>query len=187
MCDEHMVQRASDTGTTIGIDNIKARRLTLPLDSHPTLKVGGCVPFYFCPRSVMLYLLRMGNHPEIDYTGGQTPIIHLEADLYRVIEWAHVAKKRWAFTSSNASSHYFQDYSDLAHLDKLDWDAISADQWSGPKKEGKQAEFLVEHCFPLSLISRIGTHSLTVADQVKATIRGSMVSPYVAIMRNWYY
>ena len=42
-------------GTVIGMSGIKQRRLRLPLDSYLDLKVGECVPFYFCPRSVMFY------------------------------------------------------------------------------------------------------------------------------------
>jgi len=45
-------------GTTIGMNSIKQRRLTeLTLETHPSLYVGQCVPFYFCPRSVMLYMM----------------------------------------------------------------------------------------------------------------------------------
>ncbi|MCU0924201.1 MAG: DUF4433 domain-containing protein, partial [Burkholderiaceae bacterium] len=52
------VQRLAPPGTVIGMSNIKQRRLTeLTLDSHPGLYVGQCTPFYFCPRSVMLYLI----------------------------------------------------------------------------------------------------------------------------------
>ena len=49
-------RRRGVTGTTIGMDHIKERRLNrLVLPSHPHLHVGSCVAFYFCPRSVMLY------------------------------------------------------------------------------------------------------------------------------------
>lgn len=52
LCDAAMLQRPA-IGTTVGMANIKQRRLTLPLESHPGLMVGGCVPFYFCPRSLL--------------------------------------------------------------------------------------------------------------------------------------
>jgi len=70
------VQGTPLPGTTIGMSTIKARRLAKTLNSYPYLHVGECVPFYFCPRSVMLYMLHMKNHPEITYRGGQTPILH---------------------------------------------------------------------------------------------------------------
>jgi len=40
------------------MSTIKARRLyDLEVDCHPGTKVGEYVPFYFCPWSIMLYLL----------------------------------------------------------------------------------------------------------------------------------
>jgi hypothetical protein len=80
-CDAEIVRR-SPPGTAIGMNNIKDRRLKiLHLISHPDLHVGDCVPFYFCARSIMLYLIHQANHPELSYRGGQDPIVRLEADL----------------------------------------------------------------------------------------------------------
>ena len=76
-CDAEAIRRGS-AGTTIGMSNIKARRLKSPLTSYPDLMVGGCVPFYFCPRSIMLYLIYRANHEELTYRGGKGPIVHLE-------------------------------------------------------------------------------------------------------------
>ncbi|MDR1542767.1 MAG: DUF4433 domain-containing protein [Clostridiales bacterium] len=130
-------------GTTIGMQKIKERRLLSPLASHPSLHVGECVPFYFCPRSVMLYMFERANSPDITYRGGQEPIIHLAASLNRVVAWADENRRRWAFTDSNAGSRYFNDYADVSDLDKIDWDAVRATQWSG-RQDKKQAEFLLE-------------------------------------------
>ena len=75
-CDAEIVRQARP-GTTIGMNSIKQRRLTNRLLSHDGLCVGDCVPFYFCPRSIMLYVIKMANHSELAYRGGQEPIIHL--------------------------------------------------------------------------------------------------------------
>lgn len=56
----------------------------------------------------MLYLLHMGNHPNLTYRGGQQPIIHLESDLGKAVEWAEASARRWAFTLSNAGAFYFE-------------------------------------------------------------------------------
>lgn len=130
-------------GTTIGMSGIKQRRLTeLTLTSHPNLHVGACVPFYFCPRSIMLYMIYQANSPDLSYKGGQGPIIHLEADLKKSVVWAEANQLRWAFTLSNAGSRYFEDRSDLARLNEINWQAVRAQAWSGCK-DGKQAEFLL--------------------------------------------
>src|ERR1019366_3790858 len=73
----------------VGISKIKERRLKeIEVTCHPGTMVGEYVPFYFCPRSVMLYILHMGNSPDLAYRGGQGPMVHLQADLAQVIEWA---------------------------------------------------------------------------------------------------
>src|SRR6185437_9664847 len=137
LCDAEVVRR-NPTGTTIGMTGIKQRRLNeLTLSSHPQLHVGDCVPFYLCPRSVMLYLIYQGNHPELTYRGGQGPIIHLEADLQATVAWADGEGQRWAFTLSNAGSYFFEDRSDLANLEEIDWNAVQARDWR-TCKDGKQ-------------------------------------------------
>lgn len=198
LCDAEIGRRAAaipahGMGTTIGMSNIKQRRLSkLTLTSHPGLYVGQCVPFYFCPRSIMLYLIHCANHAELAYRGGQEPIVHLEADLENAVEWANANSKRWAFTLSNAGAYYFEDRSGITALGEINWDAVQARQWSGngvsrSVKEGKQAEFLVEEAFPWHLVERIGVHSKVVAQRVYAAMNGAEHRPKVEIRREWYY
>jgi hypothetical protein len=184
-CDAEITRRAP-AGTTIGMPNIKQRRLRQPLDSHPGLHVGDCVPFYFCPRSVMLYLIRQGNHPDLAYRGGQDPIMHFEADLHATVTWANAQSARWAFTLSNAGSYFFEDRGDLACLGEIDWDAVQARDWQA-HKEGKQAEFLLECRFPWHLIERIGVHSTTVYGQVVNALAACGYRPKVEVRADWYY
>jgi hypothetical protein len=88
-----IIQKSPPIGITIGMDKIKKRRLEeLALSTRPGLHVGECVPFYFCPRPVMLYMFHRGNHPDIEYHGGQEPIIHLVADLRKTVDWAESNK-----------------------------------------------------------------------------------------------
>ena len=134
----------------------------------------------------MLYVIYQANHPELSYKGGQEPIIHLESDLNRVIDWAETNNKRWAFTLSNAGSSYFEDRCDLNQLDELDWNAINAVQWQHCR-EGKQAEFLLEYCFPFDLVDRIGTYNQAIATMVLNSIPANQYNPTIAIKNNWYY
>ena len=185
-CDAHIMRHGAP-GTTIGMNSIKQRRLANALQSHPGLHVGDCVPFYFCPRSVMLYVIHQQNHPELQYRGGQEPILHLEADVRRTVAWASRNNRRWAFTSSNAGSSLFDVYSDLSKLHKVDWDAVLANQWAGERKFHKQAEFLIEHSFPWELISRIGVSSAEIYRHVMESMRSSDHRPAVEIKPGWYY
>ena len=199
LCDAEVNRRAvanpgHGMGTTIGMSDIKQRRMTeLTLESHPGLRVGQCVPFYFCPRSVMLYVIHRANHAGLTYLGGQEPIVHLEADLHDVVDWADLNNRRWAFTLSNAGSYYFEDRADLAHLNEVDWSAVGTNSWaggddSGSIREGKQAEFLIERSFPWTLVARIGVRSHRTLAQVRATLRNATGhNPAVEIKPNWYY
>lgn len=181
------VKHYAPTGSTIGIKGIKERRLNeLTLSSHPGLKVGDCVPFYFCPRSVMLFVIYKKNHPNLEYKGGQEPIIHLEADLYETVAWANRKSYRWAFTLSNAGSKSFEDRRDLAQLDEIDWKAVSSTYWD-TCEENKQAEFLVESSFPWMLVERIGVLSKRIEHKVRSIVRNTKHQPHVEIKRNWYY
>lgn len=185
-CDAAMINR-NGTGTIIGMSGIKGRRLReLKLNSHNDLFVGDCVPFYFCPRSIMLYILYQGNHPDLDYRGGQTPIVHLEADMQKTIAWATSNGKRWAFTNANAGSYYFEDWNDANRLDEIDWDAVNARNWNNCK-DGKQAEFLIETSFPWQLVERIGVHSQRIYYQVATSLQSSSHSPNIDIKTDWYY
>lgn len=183
-CDTKMVQQ-EPIGTTIGMDNIKQRRLTNCLNSYPDLHVGDCVPFYFCPRSVMLYLIHRHNS-DLAYRGGQGPILHLESDMNSVVTWAKEQSARWVFTLSNAGSSYFEDRNNLAYLEEINWAAVDAIKWR-EHKEGKQAEFLIEHCFPWNLVERIGVYSPTVYGEVTNILPAHGHRPKVEILREWYY
>lgn len=183
--DAVMAGRAG-AGTTIGISSIKERRLSSELACRPGLHVGDCVPFYFCPRSVMLYLIHRANHPELTFRGGQEPIIHLEADLYDTVAWAEGNGSQWAFTLSNAGSFYFEDRCDLAQLDEVNWQAVAATIWSGGLQDGKQAEFLIENRFPCQLVQRVGVCSEATRRQVLAAL-GAATTPVIEVRRDWYY
>jgi len=181
-----VLQRDSRPGTIIGMDSIKQQRLTNPIICRPGLNVGYCVPFYFCPRSVMLYLIHKANHSDLDYRGGQEPIVHLEASLYETVRWADLQGYRWAFTLSNAGSGYFEDRCDLRQLETVDWDAVHARNWQGCK-EGKQAEFLVERCFPWALVQRVGVCSSRTQRKAREAIEASEHQPPTELKRQWYY
>ena len=168
--------------------SIKKRRLSLPVDCHPGDHVGNYVPFYFCPRSIMLYVIHCANHPELMYRGGQGPIVHLEADLHKAVAWADANDRRWAFSLSNAGAVYTPFRASLDQLHEVNWSAVAATDFrSADVKEGKQAEFLLCHSFPWHLVERIGVLSREVAQKAANAMHGAAYRPTVEIRRDWYY
>lgn len=173
---------------SIGMSTIKQRRLNLPVKCHPGDHVGDYVPFYFCPRSIMLYLIYCANHPELAYRGGQGAILHFEADLHEVVQWGEQQGRRWAYTLSNAGAYYTEFRDDLGQLDAVDWAAVaSSDFRDAQVKEGKQAEFLLHEFFPWHLVRRIGVIDATVYGQVVRAVQGTTHRPAVEVRREWYF
>lgn len=173
----------------IGMPTIKQRRIErCEVKCHPGTKVGDYVPFYFCPRSVMLYVIHQGNHAELTYRGGQDPIVHLVADLREVVRWAEESGRRWAFSLSNAGAAYAEFRDRLDQLDEVDWRAVAANDWrDNAVKEAKQAEFLVQGFVPWHLVHRIGARTAAVAARVLEAIAVSDHRPMVTVEPGWYY
>lgn len=102
------------------------------------------------------------------------------------VAWAETNNLRWAFTVTNAGSKYFENYSDLACLDKFNWEAVEAKDWR-QCKERKQAEFLIEESFPLELITRMGGRQKTVLEQVNRALLGANQSLFLHVTPDWHY
>jgi hypothetical protein len=182
------IMRRGGPPAAIGMSGIKRRRLQLPVRCHPGAFVGDFVPFYFCPRSIMLYVIHRANHEDLTYRGGQGPIVHLEADLPTVVRWAEENDRRWAISLSNAGAYYAEFRSGVDHLSELNWTAIAASDFRDADiKEGKQAEFLLHTEFPWLLVSRIGVRSAELKAKVERAIAASSHRPFVEVRPDWYY
>lgn len=186
--DAQRIARAIDC-SLVGMDTIKRRRLeAITVYVCPGTKVGEYVPFYFCPRSIMLYILYRKNHPDLTYREGQDPIVHLEADLETAIQWAETKPIPWAFSDGNAGAYVTQFYNQRTDLNQINWTAINATNFSDPQiKERKQAEFLTFGTFPWTLIHKIGIINNTTAAQVAKAIEGIPHQPIIEVKRNWYF
>jgi ssDNA thymidine ADP-ribosyltransferase, DarT len=173
----------------VGMSTIKQRRLDeIEVSCHSGTTVGQYVPFYFCPRSIMLYILHMGNHPDVSYKGGQQPIVHLQADFNTVVHWANSNTVRWAFSNGNAGDRLTEFYNHSSKLSEIDWAAVlSTDFRDARVKKGKQAEFLMFDVFPWTLIEKIGTINSSMAAKVQTALANVGHQPVVAIEPSWYF
>ncbi len=182
--DAQMRSRQADH-LVIGFDHIKDRRLSLPVACHAGTMVGDYVPFYFCPRSAMLYVIHMRNE-ELAFTGGQDSIVHLITGFSGVTQWADKEGARWAFSTSNAGGFTADFYSTPDKLDQIDWQAVNTTYWA-ECREQKQAEFLVYESFPFGLVLGIGVKDDTMKERVETIVAGVADPPTVKTMPSWYY
>jgi hypothetical protein len=174
---------------SIGMTEIKRRRLfEIEVRCHPGTKVGDYVPFYFCPRSIMLFIIHKNNHPDMSYHGGQGPILHLQIDMKAGVRWADQQGVRWAFSDRNAGIYYVDFYSSPDELEKIDWDAVNKTDFRDPLvKDGKQAEFLIHDMCPWHLVEKIGVLNEERLHQVNSILEDVQYKPVVTIERSWYY
>lgn len=182
--DSVMVKRAGMA--VIGNNEIKTDRLRLPVACHAGTCVGDYVPFYLCPRSVMLYVISKRNHPNVAYKDGQGPVVHLVADMREVVDWAAANKRRWAFTDINAANRAADFYNDLSKLDQLNWDAIAATKWVSCR-DHKMAEFLMHQSFPWELVRGIGVYSEKIGARAISAFGKAEHRPQVKVKQGWYY
>jgi hypothetical protein len=167
----------------IGYPNIKQRRMTeYRVSCCGNRFVGEFVPFYFCPRSPMLYTVNLGNtgRPR----GCQTSIVHLVTTVSTAVNQG----RPFAISDVNAGTGYATFSGDLASLDDpthLRWEDINTNQWK-EKMHFKQAEFLVADRFDWSAIGYIGCHNAAVAAQVTRMLSGHE-SPKIGVEPLWYY
>jgi hypothetical protein len=167
--------------TIIGYGHIKERRLRqIRVACCGGRFVGEFVPFYFCPRSPMLFTINKGatGRP----AGCQRTILHL---VSRVSVGLALGRP-WAVSDGNAGAFHTWFGSSLEAIKALDWAAIRATDWRG-RTHQKSAEFLVAEFFPWSGIHAIGCQNNGVAKQVADLVNSPHHRPAVSVEPAWYY
>jgi hypothetical protein len=167
--------------TVIGYTHIKERRMKeIRIACCGGRFVGEFVPFYYCPRSPMLFTINKGNtgHP----AGCQRTIVHLVSTVAVGIG----LERSWAISDGNAGARYASFYANLKALAGLDWAAIRATDWRG-KTSQKMAEFLVADFFPWTGFHAVGCYNGTVARQVLDLLNSQHHRPTVTVEPGWYY
>jgi hypothetical protein len=170
----------------IAHQHIKERRARrrVPLAAQGTL--ADYVPFYFAPRSPMLYAIH--TNWVAGFSGRQGDILHLVAEA----ETIRANGLIFAFTDGHAEMSFSSFFEELADLERVDWQIMQETFWNdtaedGDRKRRRQAEFLVHRFFPWQLIKEIGVISSQVAHTVQALLDAEEHKPVVSVRRKWYY
>ena len=144
------------------------------------------VPFYFAPRSPMLYALHR-NQVE-GYSGGQTPILHLVTSVARLVETGH----RFVFTDGHATMRFSRFFTDVADLDQIDWLLMQEPYWNDTpedpdRKRRRQAEFLVYNRVSWPALIGIGVIAPHIEARVNAILAEHGITLPVRVRYQWYY
>ena len=184
---KHRLRQQQINYINIAYEDIQDRRARTPVPCGAGGVLHDYVPFYFAPRSPMLYAIHNGR--VTSYSQGQMPIIHLVAEA-EAIEAENIA---FAFTDGHAVMAYADFYDDLAALEfVIDWDLMESRYWFDTQEDPnrkcrRQAEFLVYQFCPWRLITKIGVIDRTLKSQVEQILENINYQPHIEVDANWYY
>lgn len=164
----------------IGYDHIKQRRLIRPVSVAAGGTIGQYVPFNFCPRSVMLFVVHKGHD---DFRGGQERVLHLISN----VETIRLTNEHCFFTDIHADLDYAEQIDDFDRINELDINRIINEKYWQEFKEEKQAEFLAFESVQWQNIRQIGVQTQSIADEVVALLQRSEHKLEVVVQPTWYY
>ncbi len=181
-------QAAAQRLDAVGIahQHIKQRRARKCVPVQPGGVVADYVPFYFAPRSPMLYAIDRGQVES--YDGGQAKVVYLVSSVNQVIKKG----LPFCFTDGHAEmgpTLYFNDWK--TEKDRVPWEVMELAYWNDTadepdRKRRRQAEFLVQGSFPCDAIERIGVYDSAAVAQVQGSLTRRFKPP-VEVRRDWYF
>lgn len=172
--------------TNIAYENIQDRRATTDVPCGGGGVLHDYVPFYFAPRSPMLYTISRGNVE--NYTQGQAAVIHLVSSIENI----EAEDLCFVFTDGHAVMTFTDFFDELNYLGAIDWNVMQSRYWNdtnedNDRKRRRQAEFLVRSFFPWQLITEIGVMNYRIKTQVENILQNFTHKPSVIVRNNWYY
>ena len=166
--------------------HIQDRRARTVVPCGPRGLLHEYVPFYFAPRSPMLYAISQGS--VASYAGGQETVVHLVSDVQALVSDG----QSFVFTDGHATimaSRFFEHASDLRHVD---WTVMPLTYWNDTptypdRKRRRQAELLIHRFFPWDLVTEIGVMTQAMRQRTETALQAASHRPLVTVRRRWYY
>lgn len=184
---DSVVDRESALGAEAADPSIKATRRTIRVPLAPFGCVADYVPFYFAPRSPMLYKLAKGGVPT--YSDGQDPLVYLVSTTETIAQ----AGLRYLFSDGNCASAITQFADDLRLLDSMvDWEIMDAQMWNNTaddpdRRRRRMAEFLVHGRVPAALLAGIAVRTQGVLEQVNGILAAHGAALPARARPGWYF
>ena len=166
----------------IGHMHIKDRRMRRQVPKAAGGVLGDYVPFNFCPRSVMLYVIH--KQGVSGFYGDHRSIIHLATTVGEACR----SGRPWTFTDRHAELGYALYFDDLSELHRVNWDVMQLRYWSEKEiSEQRQAEFLVHNHFPWTCVKWIAVHKPAIEKDAARILSLATHQPNILIRSSFYY
>lgn len=165
----------------IGNEQIMHDRGNRIVPIHPGGTLNDYVPFYFAPRSPMLYSIMGAQMP-------QSEIIYLVSSIGAVQK----VGRPFIFTNRHAYVFYASFFNELASLSEIDWDIMNAQYWNNRPNDNdrmtrRMAELLVYQFVPVNCILGIAAYDQNKLDYINNLLQQLNLNIEARIRRDWYY
>jgi ssDNA thymidine ADP-ribosyltransferase, DarT len=181
---DSMIQSLGGPSRDCADASIKSKRKQIPVHVAPFGRVCDYVPFYFAPRSPMLYRIFKGNLDTYQY--GQTPLIYIASSVERAL----AAQLPWVGSDGNCAAALTEHYNNWIELQSsVDWPLMQERYWHNTEDDGdrvrrRQAEFLVHKRFPIDLVRGIVVKSEAIRAKAMESVGESID---VRVHPSWYF
>lgn len=174
------------TVRSIAYQNIKIQRARILVEAGPGGPLSDYVPFYFGPRSPMLYTYANGNVTGV--RADQDEIVYFVTSIDKITD----ANLAFVFTDGHPIKEPRAFYDNLASLSEVDHELMKAIYWAdtdddNDRKRRRQAEFLVHRQVPLPLIRYLGVRTEEMKAWAQKTIDSNGVRIGSIVRPGWYY
>lgn len=166
---------------------IKSRRMSKRVPCGPRGTVGEYVPFYFAPRSPMLFRIQRGGVEDV--SSDPARLVYVVSSTEAVLEAGHA----YVFTDGNAAAAFTDFHDDAEQLgDLVDWQLMKATQWANTaddpdRRRRRGAEFLIHEALPFELVQELGVCDAAARSAVVAAAADAGWDVAVHIRANWYF
>jgi|SRR5690606_26349000 len=139
----------------IGNNEIIDVRSQVPVRINNYGMIGDYVPFYFTPRSIMLYNIITGYWSPVVAKRNRNEILVIRCLISDLVKLP-----QWFFTDGQANKNLTKHYCNLADLNFIDWNCIQQSNFKNdlndPDRSRKyQAELLVHQQVPITSIESL--------------------------------
>jgi len=170
----------------IGLPDLIQRRRHRVVPIPPGGTLDDYVPFYFTPRSVMLYNIKTGCGGVIERANNE--IVILVSSLPGLAQH----QIPFVFTNSHAYMNEADFFGDLEDLRHIDWPLLrSRDFRRDPDDPGKlgryQAEALAHRHVPVEALLGIACYDVSAEQAVSDAVAASGLTLQVKAVPHWYF
>ena len=171
----------------IGNPEIIDVRSTTPVKINDYGMIGDYVPFYFTPKSMMLFNIITGYRAPVVPKRRRSEILVIRCLIEDLADLP-----QWFFTDGQGNDMATDHYNNLAELDTIDWEAIQQSNFK--KSDGDydrprryQAEFLVHQRVPVESIESLNVYNQDAADYVNEQLTQNNINLAVHIQPKYFF